>query len=383
MKRIIMIGMDVHSKEHVLCAVEPQLCGEPEILAERKVPADVKNVLQFVRELQVAYEDPTGLNELEFQCGYEAGCLGYSLYNQLMAAGLQCVILAPTTMMEERGRRVKTDARDAHQIAKCLAFGVYKAVHILDETDHGVRSYMRMRTDKKKARKILMQQITAHLRLLGFNYEKTKWTQAHLAWLKDVQKEISDPYDRLVLREQLVDYESLTADIERYDKEIESIAQMPRYEKAKELGCLLGMSTISSVAVMSEIGDFERFDKGSTFAAYLGLAPGEHSSGDHVRRTGISKAGNSNLRRILIEASQGICRGIPGHKSKALKARQAGNSLEIIAYADKANIRLRKKYNRMIRSGKSRNVAVAAIARELACFIWGIMTGNIHDRSAA
>lgn len=383
MKRVIKIGMDVHSKEHVLCAVEPKLGGEPEILAERKVPADFKHVLKFAAELRQSYEDPAGLTELEFECGYEAGCLGYSLYNQLMAAGMPCVILAPTTMMVERGKRVKTDARDARQIAKCLAFGVYKPVHVLDETDHGVRSYVRMRDDKKKARKSLMLQITAHVKQLGYSYDGTKWTQAHLKWLEDVQKKIVDPYDSLTLREQLADYESMTADPERYEEEIENIAKMERYAKAGELGCLLGTSTVSAVTVMAEIGDFERFDKGNTFAAYLGLAPGEYSSGDHVCRTGISKAGNSTLRRRLIEASQGICKGNIGHKSKALKARQAGQPPEAIAYADMANKRMRRKYYRMIRNGKARNVAVAAIARELACFIWGIMTGNIHSRTAA
>ena len=347
------------------------------------MPADFRYVLAFVQEIAEMYKDRNSLHDVSIECGYEAGCLGYSLYNQLMGAGIKCVILAPTTMMEERGRRVKTDARDARQIARCLAFHVYKPVHVLDDEDHGVRSYVRMSNDKKKARKILMQQITAHLRLLGLQYEGTKWTKPHLQWLKDIQKEIFNEYDCLVLQEQLADYESLTADIERYNAEIENIAQMSGYAKAKEPGCLLGLTAVGAVAIMAEIGDFERFDKGNTFAAYLGLAPGEHSSGDHIRRTGISKAGNSSLRRLLIEASQSICRGAVGHKSKALKARQAGNAPEIIAYADMANKRLRKKYYKLIREGKPRNVAVAAVARELACFIWGIMTGHTQRRQAA
>ena len=98
--------------------------------------------------------------------------------------------------------------------------------------------------------------------------------------------------------------------------------------------------------------------------------------------TSISKAGNSHLRLLLIEASHGICKGQVGHKSKALRARQAGNTAAVIAYADKANTRMRSKYYRLIRRGKKYNVVVAAIARELACYVWGMMTDNIALKAA-
>ena len=130
-----------------------------------------------------------------------------------------------------------------------------------------------------------------------------------------------------------------------------------------------------------ETGDFARFAKGNIYAAYLGLVPGEDSSGSKINRTSLSKAGNSHLRQLLIEAAGGICKGTIGHKSKALKARQNGNTAEVIAYADKANTRLRSRYYKFIRHGKARNIAVAAIARELACFVWGMMTDNISVRS--
>lgn len=131
-----------------------------------------------------------------------------------------------------------------------------------------------------------------------------------------------------------------------------------------------------------ETGDFYRFAKGNTYAAYLGLAPGEHSSSDKINRLGITKAGNSNLRRVLVEAAWGICKGNIGYKSKDLKKRQQGNSVQVISYADRANSRMRSKYYRLIRHGKKKNVAIAAIARELACFVWGMTTDNIEERIA-
>jgi Transposase IS116/IS110/IS902 family. len=134
------------------------------------------------------------------------------------------------------------------------------------------------------------------------------------------------------------------------------------------------------LSLIVETGDFARFAKGNIYAAFLGLAPGEDSSGPKTNRMGLSKAGNGQLRKLLIEAAGGICKGVVGHKSKDLKARQKGNTVEVIAYADKANTRLRNRYYKFIRHGKARNVAVAAIARELACFVWGMMTENISPR---
>ena len=108
-----------------------------------------------------------------------------------------------------------------------------------------------------------------------------------------------------------------------------------------------------------------------------GLVPSEDSSGDIRNRHGITKAGNSHLRRLLVEAAQGYTRGAIGHKSIALKQRQHSNTPQVIAYADKANERLRRKFYRMtLKKGVNRNIATTAIARELACFMWGMMTAT-------
>ena len=178
-------------------------------------------------------------------------------------------------------------------------------------------------------------------------------------------------------KEYITSYAEQESKIERFDDKIQEIAKKERYGKlVSKLVCFLGIKTHTALSLIVETGDFIRFAKGNIFAAFLGLAPGEHSSGSGVHRLGITKAGNTHLRTLLIEAASGICKGAVGHKSKALKARQAGQESEVIAYADKANTRLRSKYYRMMRHGKKRNVAVAAVARELACFIWGMATGN-------
>jgi len=372
MNRIIKIGMDVHSTNYTLCALEPVIGAEDRVFANIQVTPDYKNILMFIQNLKCKL----GMSDdYSIECGYEAGCLGYSLYNQLTSAGINCVILAPTTMLTQQGKRVKTDARDALMIAQCLAYGGYHPVYIPSETDDSVKEYLRMRDDHKLALKKVKQQINAFCLRHGHHYTGTKWTRKHISWLKKI--ELPALY-RETVDEYLATYDEQTAKIERFDKRIEEISDQKEYQKkVKELGCLLGIKTHTALSLIVETGDFDRFSKGNTYAAYLGLAPGENSSGDHINRTGLSKAGNSHLRRLLIESARSICKGAIGHKSKELKSRQEGNKAEVIVYADRANTRLRSRYYKMIRHDKKKNVAVAAVARELACFVWGMMTNNI------
>ena len=377
MNRILKIGMDVHSKNYTLCAMEPVIGAKDRVFANIQVTADYKNILMFLENLK----QKLGMQDTyDIECGYEAGCLGYSLYNQLTAAGVKCVILAPTTMLTQQGQRIKTDARDAHMIAQCLSYGGYHPVYIPTEKDNAVKEYLRMREDHKKALKKIKQQINAFCLRQGKYYEGTKWTIAHLKWLKKLELAAMN---QETLEEYLASYDEQTAKIERFDSRIEEIAGQTEYaEKVKKLGCFLGIKTYTALSLIVETGDYKRFQKGNIYAAYLGLAPGEHSSAEKVKRLGITKAGNGHLRLLLVEAAGGICKGAVGHKSKALRKRQEGNGAEIISYANKANSRMRSKYYRLIRHGKKRNVAVAAIARELACFVWGMMTGNINKEAA-
>ena len=378
MNRIIKIGMDVHSTNYTLCAMEPTVGAEDRVFGEIQVAPDYKEIILFIESLKMklGFHD-----DYSIECGYEAGCLGYTLYHQLTNAGIKCVILAPTTMLSTKGKRIKTDKRDARLIAQCLCYGGYHPVYIPTKEDDAVKEYIRMRDDHKQILKSLKQQINAFVLRHGYQYSGTKWTIKYVIWLSKLDL---DPMYRETLNEYMASYEEQESKIERYDKRIEEIAAEERYqENARKLGCLLGISTHTALSLVVETGDFKRFAKGNIYAAYLGLAPGEHSSSTSVNRLGISKAGNTHIRCLLVEAARSICKGAVGHKSKRLRARQIGQSAEVIAYADKANTRLRSKYYRMIRHGKAKNVAVAAVARELACFIWGMMSGNISTVSGA
>ena len=367
----VYVGMDVHKESFSLCCYT----NEKETAEyHQKVEAHYSKILNYLEAMRFHYGD-----DALFICGYEAGCLGFTLYHQLTDHKVKCIILAPTTMSKPAGRKkVKTDKRDAALIARCLAHHDYSPVHIPTEKDEQVKEYIRMRQDHKLALKKIKQQILSFCLRHGYRYNETKshWTQAHLKWLRSLE---ADGLYREILSEYLTTYDQLTDKLERLDKRIEELASDEVYkENIHKLSCFIGVKTVTALAVLTEIGDFNRFSSAQHFASYIGLTPGEDSSGGDQNRLGITKAGNRHVRCLLVEAAQCYSRGQIGFKSKALKARQDGNDPAVIAYADKANERLRRKYYRMVlKNNKRTNVAKTAVARELACFMWGILTGNI------
>jgi transposase len=362
--------MDVHKEQYTLCSYR---FDEDKVKYQQQVAPDYKMIMKYLEQIRKHYSD-----EVEFICGYEAGSLGYTLYHELTERGVKCITLAPTTMAITNKRRVKTDKRDAGNIARCLAFRTYSEVHVPTAEDEAVKEYIRMRDDKKKALKIIKQQILAFVLRHGYRFTEGKnyWTGKHVSWLKSLElggllQESLDEY--------LVTYDYLTDKLKRLEQRIEELANGERYrEKVKKLSCLIGVKTYTALSVVVEIGDFKRFAKPEKLAAFLGLVPGEDSSGEKQKRGGITKAGNCHVRKLLVEAAQSYTRGSIGHKSMDLKRRQNGNTSQVIACADKANERLRRKFYRMVlKNNINRNVAATAIARELACFMWGLMTDNV------
>lgn len=361
--------MDVHSTNYTLASF---IFGNEQPFAITQVEPDYKHILNYLKQVQKNYGGPC-----EFLCGYEAGCLGFTLYEQLKAHNVPCVILAPSKLPTMK-KEIKTDKRDAIKIAKCLAYNNYSAVYVPIKEDHYVKEYIRMRDTHKTALKKFKQQILAFCLRNGFQFTggKNYWTGKHMAWLRNL------PMDSLLresLDEYLASYQAALDKIERLDKRIEELAAGSRYaEKVKRLSCFIGIRTHTALSLIAETGDFRRFAKADQYAAFLGLVPGEHSSSCEKKYLGITKAGNSHLRRLLIESAQCLARGRIGYKSKALKAKQQGNPVRVIAYADKANERLRRRfYHLTLRLNKKRNIAIAAVARELCCFIWGMMTEQI------
>ena len=355
--------MDVHTTNYTLCAFTME--GQ-KVFARTEINPNIKELVEYLETLNKQQG-----GKAQFVCGYEAGCLGYTLYHELEAKGYKCVILAPTTI-PSTPKEIKTDKRDALKIAKCLAYGTYSPVHVPTDQDNAVKEYIRMRDDVQALLKQTKQQINALCLRHGKIFEgNTKWTTKHMRWLLSL--EFVNNIVQETFSEYLVTLNQLIDKIERLDKRIEEFSRMEEYtDKVNKLVCLKGIKTHTAMSLIVETSDFQRFPTAPQYAAFLGLVPGEHSSSDSCHRLPITKAGNSHLRRLLIESANTYSHARVGRKSPDLKQRQQGNSPEVIAYADKANDRLRRKYVRI--STRSRtNIAKVAVARELACFVWGMM----------
>lgn len=201
MNSIVYVGMDVHKEQYTLCCYS---YDTDKVEYKQTIPSDYKLVLKYMEQVRSRYE-----GEVTFVCGYEAGCLGYSLYHQLKDHAVDCKILAPSTMAVTNTHHVKTDKRDAANIARCLAFHTYSEVYVPDNDDNDVKEYIRMRDDQKLYLKKVKQQILAFVLRQGKRFEggKSYWTIAHLKWLKNL--ELPD-LQREALDEYLLTYEYLT-----------------------------------------------------------------------------------------------------------------------------------------------------------------------------
>ncbi|MDR2203363.1 MAG: transposase, partial [Nitrososphaerota archaeon] len=181
MNSIVYVGMDVHKENYTLCCYS---FTEDTLFYMQTIKPDYKYILKYLEQVRKNYSE-----EIEFICGYEAGSLGYMLYHQLTSCEVKCIILAPTTMGITNTNNIKTDKRDAGNIARCLAFRTYSEVHIPTKDDEAVKEYLRMRDSHKKALKIKKQQILSFVLRQGYRFDggRNYWTIKHVTWLKSIK----------------------------------------------------------------------------------------------------------------------------------------------------------------------------------------------------
>ena len=373
MENIIYVGADVHKDTNSVCMFD---WNDGSFFAEAVIEPGVENMVKYAEKARKEY----GLGQdCRFLIGYEAGPTGYGLCRGLQKKGYDCVIMAPTTIKKSSSdKRKKTDRRDAKMLAMALATDTYRRVYVLDDEDEGTREFTRARNSMLRELRRAKQMLLSFLLRLGRSYPDSGnyWTLKHREWLETIKFE--DRKLNYAYQSYLQQIKDLEAKLALMDDEIENIADEDRYkDKVDKLVCFKGIDTQTALTLVVEIGDFERFATAEQFASYIGLVPGEDSSGQKKRIGSITKEGNSRVRLVLTEAAKAIKRSNPFNKSKRILERQKGQSPEIIAYADRGSKRIRQKMARMDLHGKNKNVSTTAGARELACFIWGMMTGNI------
>jgi transposase len=368
---VVYVGVDVHKDTNSVCMYDPE---DSSFFAEARLDAGTDNICKYLKKQTKDF----GLEDKEFIIGYEAGPTGFGLQRGLTKKGYTCYIMAPTTIKKASGEKTKTDRKDARMLAMTLATDAYKQVHVPEEEDEATKELTRTRGALKKHLKRAKQNLLSFLlrQNKSYPFPGSYWTQRFTEWLNSLA--FTDKWLQLSLETYRTEVRELNEKIEQMDALIEEAANSERYkENVDKLICFTGIDIQTALSILCEIGDFSRFPSPDQFASFLGLVPGQESSGKTIRFTGITKTGNSRLRLLLIEAVKAIKRSSPYNKSKRIKERQMGQSPEVIAYADKGTKRIKAKMKSMEERGKNANVSTAAGARELACFIWGMMTGNI------
>jgi transposase len=307
-------------------------------------------------------------NRLHF-C-YEAGPTGYELYRQIVGLGHHCEVVAPSLIPKRPGERVKTNRRDAISLARLHRAGELTSVWVPDETHEALRDLVRAREVANDAVKKARQHLQAFLLRHGRIYSgRGSWTRAHSRWL--ATQSFTHPAHHIVLAEYIQAIEDATVRLDRLTEQVAAaMASWSMAPVVEAYQAMRGVALITAVTFVVEIGDVRRFETAPQLMAYLGLVPSESSTGERVRRGRITKAGNVRARRALIEGAWTY--RYPARVSRRIEARLDGLPRSVREIAWKAQIRLCARYRKLIIAGKTKTVAVTAIAREMAAFLWAI-----------
>ena len=353
------IGMDVHKATISISIAEDGRDGPVRFLGV--IPNVPDEIAKMAKRL-------TKDGELDF-C-YEAGGCGYNIYRQLTALGHRCTVAATSLIPRKPGERIKTDRRDSQKLAILHRSGDLTKVWVPDATHEALRDLVRARVDATMHLMRARQQLLPFLLRHGRSYPTGKhWTMRHRSWLAG--QTFSLPVHQLVFQDYV---ETVWTAQERRDALIERIgATMASWSLGplvEALRGLRGIDMISAATLVATTGDLSRFESPRMLMGYLGLVPSEHSSGGSIRRGGITKTGNREARRMLIEAAWSYRYPARVAKEKAEILFRLPRNVRDIAW--KAQSRLCARYRTMIALGKKPTVVVAALARELAGFVWAI-----------
>ena len=358
-KDTIFVALDDSKRTLVLGILRPGNT-EPEL---RSIPNEPRHLRRCFARLQ---------REGALRGCYEAGPSGYDLYRQFTVLGIPCQGMAPALTPRKPGDRIKTNRRDAAKLVRLFRAGELTPIHVPDEAAEAVRDLLRCREDVREDLLRWRHRLGKFLARHGRVYRAGKnWTQRHWTWLRS--QHFTLPALERTLTEYRFTVEQLRARVADLDRELAALAETAPYrEPVGWLRCFRGIDTLGALTLLAEIGDFARFPYPRELLAYLGLIPSENSTGEREQRGSITKAGNSHARRILVEASWHYRH--PPRLGAALTCRSQGQPHAVRAHAWQAQLRLHRRYRHLVGRGKRPPIAVVALARELAGFVWAALT---------
>jgi transposase len=354
------IGLDVHKDAIAVAYVAKD--HDADVIYLGTVGTRHGDIDQLIRKLQ------SKAQHLVFV--YEAGPCGYWLYRYLTKKGYDCWVVAPSLIPKKAGDRVKTDRRDAVQLARLMRSGDLTPVYVPKVEDEAIRDLTRAREDAMSDLKAAKFRLKAFLLRHDIRYMgRATWGPAHRRWLSEVV--CQTPAQRIVCQEYVRTVTEHTERLQRLEQELQEQVQAWRLSPVVEaLQALRGVQFIVAVTTVAEIGDLTRFDNPRELMKFLGLIPSEYSSGERRRQGSITKAGNTHTRRALVEGAWAY--RYPAKVSRHLQLRLETQPKAIQDISWKAQLRLCKRYRRLMARGKHPNQVVVAIARELVGFMWAM-----------
>lgn len=353
------VGLDVH-KNSIAVAYAPA-AGEPQWLGD--FGSRQKDIDHFVRTLQ------SKGHTLSFV--YEAGPTGFGLYRYLSARGFSCRVVSPTHIPKASSERVKTDKRDALNLARLLRSGDLRGIYVPDIEDESLRDLSRAREDAMHDLSQARRRLKSFLLRHDIRYEgRANWSAAHVRHLQD-KVALPTPIQQRVFQDYMDTVRRHHERLQRLEADLLEAAPAWRwYPVVQALQALRGIQFTAAMTVIAELGDLRRFAHPKQLMSYLGLTPSEYSSGQKRSQGSITKCGNSHARRMLIESAWSY--RYKEKVSRAIAERNEGLPQAIQEIAWKAQLRLCKRYRKMLLRGLHKNKIVTAIARELCGFIWAI-----------
>jgi transposase len=354
------VGLDVHKDSIDIATAAPGRDGEV-----RHVASTGGELTSLDKALRKLVSRGNRLHVV-----YEAGPCGFVIWRHLSACGIDCEVVAPSSIPRRSGDRIKTDRRDAMLLARLDRSGELTAVRVPGAADEVVRDLVRARDDAVRECRNARHRLKALLLRNGITYAgKSAWTAAHLRWLATMKMEHAA--QQIGFQEYLHSITEATTRIARLEQAMrDTLADWSLKPLVQALMSLRGVQLIAAMTLVAELQDFLRFDSPRKLMAFVGLVPGEHSSGPKRRQGSITKAGNSAARRMLVEIAWHYQHSARVSPVIATRQDQLPPAITDIAWA--AQLRLHSKFKRLLARRVMKNKAVVAVARELAGFVWAI-----------
>jgi len=245
--------------------------------------------------------------EGDYHCVYEAGYFGFWIYESLKRQGVDCVVVhASDVPTSDKERRNRNDHVDSRKLARSLHNGELIPLYVPSRQAQEDRNLVRMRTSMVRKQTRCKNQIKSLLSFYGIDppmdLARSHWSNKYIIWLEELEFcRASGKQSLNALVSELRYIRQSISDLIRHIRHLSR--QEPYREQVAHLKSIPGIGLITAMVFLTEIVDINRFKNIDHLASYVGLIPGEDSSGDKEIHTGISRRRNQNLRYLLIESS--------------------------------------------------------------------------------